>query len=403
MSCVMVLLLNMLIEALVIFALAASLTAGPVASLGQGLGHRSLIANSVTGELSADDPARNGKDYWERLVGTPSRLARLVKKEGILPASKYSMETFDLLPFQEWLREYSLLPNTSHFSYASIPPPPLSFVCGVWINPTYKFIFIRNRKTASSTFITAVKRFMLDNGMCNITRDGVASNNCIMRLEPGEVRRAGGDLNKMWKDYLVITSTRNPFARAASGYQFTYDKWNRHDSVACKQPSFRQFCKDPFIMGKISNLFNCVEGQRDGVGPRHEGHWNFDFCHVEPAAPCMVDDAGKLVVDFVIRYERLEEDMQAALELINVHRPVGTPPLTIPQSIKWRNKGTTAKNYDINSTDAAAFVYAHRYRSCGAPCVEGLADFFARDLKLFGWDRPGPAPPVSTPSSSSSL
>jgi hypothetical protein len=56
-------------------------------------------------------------------------------------------------------------------------------------------------------------------------------------------------------------------------------------------------------MGMISNMFKCVDGQREGVGALLESSWSFDFCHVEPAAPCMVDDLGKLVVDFVIRWE----------------------------------------------------------------------------------------------------
>lgn len=32
-----------------------------------------------------------------------------------------------------------------------------------------------------------------------------------------------------------------------------------------------------------------------------DDHWNFDFYHVEPAQQCMVDGAGRLVVDYVIR------------------------------------------------------------------------------------------------------
>ncbi|EFJ43843.1 hypothetical protein VOLCADRAFT_95909 [Volvox carteri f. nagariensis] len=294
-----------------------------------------------------------------------------------------------------WLRDYSLTAYSEVTPRSQIPPPPLSFICGVWLNPTYKFIFIRNRKTASSTFITAVKRFMLDAKLCEITKDanGNSSNNCFARLEPEEITRAGFDVERMWRDYLVITSSRNPWARAASGYQFTFDKWNKKlTDGSCKQPTFLQFCRDPFVMGKVSNLFKCAEGQREGVGSREEGHWNFDFCHVEPATPCMVDDQGQLVVDFMIRYERLEEDMHAAIELINSRRPAGTPAIEIPGSVKWRNKGTIAKTYDINSTDAAAFVYAPRYRACGAPCVDALADFYADDLKLFGWDRPDPPP-----------
>ncbi len=62
--------------------------------------HTSRNLRNIENTLEPDDPARNGKDYWERLVGTPSRLAHATVKEGVLPASKFSMETFDALPFQ---------------------------------------------------------------------------------------------------------------------------------------------------------------------------------------------------------------------------------------------------------------------------------------------------------------
>ncbi len=58
--------------------------------------------------------------------------------------------------------------------------------------------------------------------------------------------------------------------------------------------------RNPYLMGTLSNLFQCV-GHREGVGPQLQGHWNFDFCHVEPAGMCMTDDSGRLVVDFMIR------------------------------------------------------------------------------------------------------
>ncbi|GFR49715.1 hypothetical protein Agub_g11869 [Astrephomene gubernaculifera] len=337
------------------------------------------------------------KDYWERLVGTPSKLSLTTKKKGVLPTWKYNLRKFDVVPFQAWLRKYSLLdqsvgkPPTS--SRTPPPQPPLSYICGVYLNPTYKFIFVRNRKTASSTFLTVIKTFMLEKGLCNVTRDadGLPQNNCISRMDPEELLREGRDPDAMWRDYLVITSSRNPWARAASGYQFTFDEWHRRDG-GCQQPSFLQFCRDPFIMGKLSNLFSCV-GRREGVGPRNEGHWNFDFCHVEPAAACMMDQEGRLVVDFLIRYERLDEDMQAAMELINSRRPAGLPPIVIPQTSVWRKKGTAATQEDINSTDAAAYVYAGKYRECGYDCVEALSSFYAADLKLFGWQQPKPPTP----------
>lgn len=95
------------------------------------------------------------------------------------------------------------------------------------------------------------------------------------------------------------------------------------------------------------------------------------------------------------RYERLDEDMQEAINLINSRRPTGLPPIAWPPVSSWRNKGTVTITSAVNSTDAAAFVYAPRYRACGGACVEGIANFFESDLKFFGWSRPGPAPSAS--------
>ncbi|KAG2426197.1 hypothetical protein HXX76_013178 [Chlamydomonas incerta] len=346
-------------------------------------------------------------DYYDQLVSAPSKLARQTKKEGVLPQSKYSLESFDVLPFQTWLREHTMLSlaagnaanasataaaaaaatsGTEAAAAALRAAPPLSYICGVWINPTYKFIFIRNRKTASSTFVTAIKKFMLANNLCNVSSDPLGGNTCMVRMEPEELLRRGHDPDGLWASHLVLTSSRNPWARAASGYEFTYSKWH-HKGGGCAQPSFLQFSRDPFIMGKLSNLFSCV-GHREGVGSRYEGHWNFDFCHVEPAARCLVDEAGRLVVDFVIRYERLEEDIQAAVQLINQRRPEGLPAITVGE-VAWRNKGSAAAASELSSTSAAATVYAPKYRACGPPCAAALADFYAADLALFGWARPG--------------
>ncbi|KAG2497507.1 hypothetical protein HYH03_004659 [Edaphochlamys debaryana] len=387
-------------------------------------------------------------DYFEELVGTPSKLALKTKKSGVLPQAKYSMDKFDILPFQNWLRDHGMMAAASGgrggaqavAQAAAEAPPPLSYICGVFVCPLYKFIFVRNRKTASSTFITAVKKFMAANGLCNATSAASASssgaaatpggapsagagagagpgggaeplapNPCVQRLDPDALRAAGRDPDAMWRDYTVITSSRNPWARAASGYEFTYSKWHRKDA-GCQQPSFDQFCRDPFIMGKLSNLYQCV-GHREGVGTRYEGHWNFDFCHVEPVHGCMVDGEGQLVVDFVIRYEHLLEDMAAAVELINERRDPGLPALALPEELKWRNKGAAlqqaeaeagvgagasaaeaAADAQAESMQQAAYVYADKYRQCGGPCVNALADFYSADLELFGWERPGQVP-----------
>ena len=71
--------------------------------------------------------------------------------------------------------------------------------------------------------------------------------------------------------------------------------------------------------------------------------------------------------------------------------PTGLPAITVGE-VAWRNKGSAAAASDLTSTAAAATVYAPKYRACGGACVGALADFYAADLALFGWERPGPAP-----------
>ncbi len=125
---------------------------------------------------------------------------------------------------------------------ASRKHAPLSYVCGVFVNHHYKYIFIRNRKTASSTFITAVRDFMLREKLCNKTADALHPSACLVRLDPDQLLREGRDPDAMWRDYLVLSSSRNPWARAASGYEFTFEKWHQ-TRAGCAKPTFKQFCR----------------------------------------------------------------------------------------------------------------------------------------------------------------
>ena len=51
------------------------------------------------------------------------------------------------------------------------------------------------------------------NGMCQTNSE----DDCIGRMEPEVLLADGMDPAKLWKEYLVITSSRNAWARAASG------------------------------------------------------------------------------------------------------------------------------------------------------------------------------------------
>lgn len=49
--------------------------------------------------------------------------------------------------------------------------------------------------------------------------------------------------------------------------------------------------------------------------------------HLEPAARCFQDDAGATVVDYIARYESLNEDFDEVINIINKRRSPGLEPL----------------------------------------------------------------------------
>ena len=60
-----------------------------------------------------------------------------------------------------------------------------------------------------------------------------------------------------WRDYLVFTFVRNPYARAASAYTFLNDLVREHkvrrvrSKPYCKV-DFSQFCANPRVLGKVA-------------------------------------------------------------------------------------------------------------------------------------------------------
>lgn len=62
-----------------------------------------------------------------------------------VPIALWDDKSFDFEPFHGWVLNSSILLRNAPRNY------PLSFPCGVWVNHHYKFIFIRNRKAASTT------------------------------------------------------------------------------------------------------------------------------------------------------------------------------------------------------------------------------------------------------------
>lgn len=94
------------------------------------------------------------------------------------------------------------LRNATLGSVPRLSTPPMSYRCGVFVNDAFKIIFIRNRKAASSSIIKALRRALAER------RQGLS------RLDPAAQRARGVDLDAMWREYTVLSSVRNPWARA---------------------------------------------------------------------------------------------------------------------------------------------------------------------------------------------
>ena len=60
---------------------------------------------------------------------------------------------------------------------------------------------------------------------------------------------------------------------------------------------------------------------------KEDGWWPFAR-HVDPQHRCLVDSKGKWVVDFIGRTEKLQEDMDSLIELINERRPANVQRLS---------------------------------------------------------------------------
>ncbi|PNH09051.1 hypothetical protein TSOC_004394 [Tetrabaena socialis] len=335
---------------------------------------------------SASAPAVD-LDFYSKLVTVPSNLYGEVKKAGPMPAERYDDALFNHTNFRDWLLRKAVLREEV------AEPAPMSYKCGVFVNHHYKLIFIRNRKAASTTVLDVFK----------VACKSQSKLLCLRPFGAQEMAAAGLRHDDMWNSYYVVSSTRNPWARAASGYDYTQDRWPTKTGVCANIP-FRQFCADPYMMGKMANLFRC--GTQSSF--RGDDAWAYDFYHIEPAHHCMTDASGQgLSVDYLIRYEHLNEDFAALLEILNKRREKKLPEIRAGR-MRWMKQGVHVQAARVNATadgsggtlwheDAAALVsadrHAVRYRDCGMGCVRDVAAFFAKDIELMGMQMP-PDPPT---------
>jgi hypothetical protein len=124
---------------------------------------------------------------------------------------------------------------------------PMAYKCGVFVNHHYKLIFIRNRKAASTTVLdtfkvcavmnlcgvptclTSLKQPWPERGsrcrrVAQVACKSQSKLLCMRPYDAVELAKQDITADEMWRSYFVVSSTRNPWARAASGYDYTQDR-----------------------------------------------------------------------------------------------------------------------------------------------------------------------------------
>ncbi|KAG2493052.1 hypothetical protein HYH03_008715 [Edaphochlamys debaryana] len=314
-----------------------------------------LLAHGAEGEVPSE--------FYSQLVAKPARMRSAVKA-GMIPIDRWDEKSFNFEPFHQWVLNTSVYRRPQQRNY------PMSYPCGVWANHHYKFIFIRNRKAASTT--------VTDNfDKCHY--EGADPKLCIEVVSLDRLDELNLDPARMWSEYFVFSTSRNPWARAGSSFDYCSTKWAKQEG-ACRQPPFSAFCRDPSILGKIANTFRCF----DRVGMYH------DYYHTEPVAPCLTTAEGLPAVDFIIRYEALAEDFPEAVRRINERRDPALPPIPEPK-LYWKKKGSAAKSHEqegVESSTAALVGHGDKYARCGMQCVRDIYDYFRSDFDLFQIELP---------------
>lgn len=86
-----------------------------------------LLLLTCAAAAVATAAAVSTEDFYANLVATPSKLARSVDKQGMIPQARWDTD-FDFKPFHAWVI------NTSVYGRPVTRNYPMSYPCGVWVN-----------------------------------------------------------------------------------------------------------------------------------------------------------------------------------------------------------------------------------------------------------------------------
>lgn len=118
-----------------------------------GANSRSLLGATITTATSSStSKVGANRDEYDGLVSTPSRVFGPTRKQAVLSPRKFDLSLFRVEQFREWLHNTTVTGGLS-----PLTTPPISQPCTVVVNHRLRYIYIRTRKTASSTVVRALE------------------------------------------------------------------------------------------------------------------------------------------------------------------------------------------------------------------------------------------------------
>jgi len=175
----------------------------------------------------------------------------------------------------------------------------------------------------------------------------------LPHLSASEYVDCGYISSQDFPDYFKFSFVRNPYTRILSEYR--YRNYFSHHSF-----------KD-FVLNKLP-----------------EPGWSDKYRHVMPQYDMLHDGDGKLLVDFVGRFESLQQDFDRVCEQLNIDDsalPHMNKSDKKSRDLKRKVRNMIYMNGENNNRGLADF-YDEETRVA-------VADYYRRDIEAFGYEFPG--------------
>ncbi|MBM9514826.1 sulfotransferase family protein [Desulfogranum marinum] len=225
----------------------------------------------------------------------------------------------------------------------------------------HKCIFIHIPKTAGTSLW----------GIVNASQDNNKTDQLLLSFKPDDYKfdpppphlRASDYIKydrvpkELFDSYFKFAFVRNPWDRLVSEYRY---RMHAHEY------SFKEFLFEHF--------------------PKPS--WNDEYCHVIPQYDFLHDEKGNLLVDFVGRFETLQEDFFYVCEKLNIkkrvllHRNKSTSIFNRRDNRPMKMLRSTRDKLSINYRRNTFKKFTDYY---DAESIDFVAKIYKKDIETFGY------------------